>query len=162
MRRCDLDGSRQRRLGGDDDVAIRGLIRRGKQIPLAEIERHIREQRHELGQNISELQRKVKDKLNWRMQFEQHPMAMIGVALGGGLLLSGILGSRHRHSSISQAAEEPKLDSKPLAPTASSNARPVSLKTSMQSRSASLPFAIASWMVSPSDMQPGISGYSTR
>jgi hypothetical protein len=35
-----------------------------------EIEQHIREQRRELGQNISELQQKVKDTVNWRVQFE--------------------------------------------------------------------------------------------
>src|SRR6266545_5312318 len=40
--------------------------------------------------------------------------------------------------------------------------RPDSRNTSRQSRSASLPFAIASAIVSPSDMHPGMSGYSTR
>src|SRR5919109_5334825 len=40
--------------------------------------------------------------------------------------------------------------------------RPDSMNTSTQSRSASLPLAIASSIVSPSDMHPGISGYSTR
>jgi hypothetical protein len=98
-----------------------------------EIERHIREQRHELGQNISELQRKVKDTLNWRMQFEQHPVAMLGMALGGGLLLSRILGSRHRDNPVSQTAEKPKLDSKPLAHGATSTARPVSHEKTSES-----------------------------
>ena len=40
--------------------------------------------------------------------------------------------------------------------------RPDSLNTSRQSRRASRPFVIASSTVSPSDMHPGISGYSTR
>src|SRR5713226_8289804 len=40
--------------------------------------------------------------------------------------------------------------------------RPDSRNTSRQSRRASLPLAIASPTVSPSDMHPGMSGYSTR
>ncbi len=87
----------------------------------AEIERHIREQRRELGQNISELQQKVKDTVNWRTQFEQHPVAMLGIALGGGLLLSAILGSRHRNKSASQGAKQPNWDSKPRVSGATSS-----------------------------------------
>jgi hypothetical protein len=82
-----------------------------------EIEQHIREQREELGQNISELQRKVKDKLNWRAQFEQHPFAMLGIALGGGLLLSGILSPRHRTITMSKVTERPTWDSEPPVPS---------------------------------------------
>jgi hypothetical protein len=96
-----------------------------------EIERHIREQRRELGQNISELQQKVKDTVNWRLQFEHHPVAMLGIALGGGLLLSGIVGSRHRNHPASQDPERPKWDSKPRVPSASSAAGPaINEKTS--------------------------------
>lgn len=76
-----------------------------------EIERHIREQRFELGQNIHDLQKKVKDTVNWRAQFEQRPMAMMGIALGGGLLLSGLLGSRTRSSSVNPATHRPTSDS---------------------------------------------------
>jgi len=90
-----------------------------------EIERHIREQRRELGQNISELQQKVKDTVNWRTQFEQHPVAMLGIALGGGLLLSGIVGSRHHNSSASHVIERSKWDSNPPVPSATSAARPI-------------------------------------
>jgi hypothetical protein len=85
-----------------------------------EIEQHIREQRRELGQNISELQQKVKDTVNWRVQFEQHPMAMLGIALGSGLLLSGILGSRSRTNSASRVTERPTWDSElPVSSVAS-------------------------------------------
>jgi predicted dienelactone hydrolase len=90
-----------------------------------EIERHIREQRRELGQNISELQQKVKDTVNWRAQFEQHPVAMIGIALGGGLLLSGILGSRHRNHFASQVPEQPSWNPNPRVPGATSAVPPV-------------------------------------
>jgi Protein of unknown function (DUF3618) len=59
-----------------------------------QIERHIYETRNELGENISELQEKVKTAVDWRAQFDQRPMLMIGLAFGGGLLLSALLTGR--------------------------------------------------------------------
>ena len=59
-----------------------------------QIERHIQEQRAELGDSIAQLQRKVKGTLDWRVQFEHRPMTMIGIALGGGALLSSLFGRR--------------------------------------------------------------------
>jgi len=63
-----------------------------------QIERHIGEQRAELGENINELQRKVKNTFDWRAQFKQRPIAMLGLAAGGGLLLSAIIGGRRSRS----------------------------------------------------------------
>lgn len=59
-----------------------------------QIERHISEERSELGENIHELQRKVKTAMDWRAQFDQRPWVLMGVAFGGGLLLSLLLGAR--------------------------------------------------------------------
>jgi hypothetical protein len=73
-----------------------------------QIEQHIREQRNELGQNISELQQKVRDTVDWRAQFEQRPMTMIGLAVGGGLLLSALVGSRSRHRNYNRASDGQK------------------------------------------------------
>jgi hypothetical protein len=73
-----------------------------------QIEQHIREQRNELGQNISELQQKVKDTVDWRAQFEQRPMTMIGLAVGGGLLLSALVRSRSRHRNYNRASDGQK------------------------------------------------------
>jgi hypothetical protein len=61
-----------------------------------QIERHIQEQRAELGDNIVQLQAKVKGAFDWRVQFEHRPMTMIGIALGGGVLLSSLFGGRPR------------------------------------------------------------------
>ncbi|HXM97805.1 MAG TPA: DUF3618 domain-containing protein [Candidatus Dormibacteraeota bacterium] len=61
-----------------------------------EIERHIEAQRSELGENLGELKDKVKNAVDWRAQFEERPLAMMGLAFGGGVLLSALLPSFHR------------------------------------------------------------------
>lgn len=63
-----------------------------------QIEDHIRSTQRELGSNLQELENKVKDATNWRVQFERHPVAFLGIAFAGGLLLSAGLGGRRRHS----------------------------------------------------------------
>jgi len=60
-----------------------------------QIERHIYEKRTELGENINELQQKVKTAVDWRAQFDQRPLVMVGVAFGGALLLSMLIGGRN-------------------------------------------------------------------
>ena len=59
-----------------------------------QIERHIYEKRSELGENIHELQEKVKTAVDWRAQFDQRPWVGMGVAFGGGLLLALVFGGR--------------------------------------------------------------------
>ena len=66
-----------------------------------QIERHIHETRNELGENIDELQQKVKTTFDWRVQFQQRPWALIGAAFGGSLLVSMLIpkaGSSSRRS----------------------------------------------------------------
>ncbi len=63
-----------------------------------QIERCIEEQRAQLGENIDELQQRVKDTFDWRAQFDQRPIAMLGIAVGGGLLLSAMIGGRRSRS----------------------------------------------------------------
>jgi len=73
------------------------------------IEQHIHEERNELGGHIHELQEKVKNAVDWRAQFQQRPMTMIGVAFGGGALLSAFLRHkppRHRRSARERGGPE--------------------------------------------------------
>jgi hypothetical protein len=63
-----------------------------------QLERHIRDERNELGQHISELRQKVKSAVDWRVQFKERPMTMIGLAFGGGILLSAFLPNMRPHS----------------------------------------------------------------
>jgi hypothetical protein len=58
-----------------------------------QIERHIRHQRSELEDNISELEEKVKSAFDWRTQFEERPALMLAAAFVGGVLLSALLPS---------------------------------------------------------------------
>jgi hypothetical protein len=61
-----------------------------------QIERQIVVERGQLGQNLNELESKVQEITDWRMQFQKRPMLMIGVAAGGGLLLASMTGRRSR------------------------------------------------------------------
>jgi hypothetical protein len=46
------------------------------------------EERERLGDNIAELERKVKESTSWRGYFARRPWVALGLALGGGVLLS--------------------------------------------------------------------------
>jgi len=61
-----------------------------------QIERLIQNERGQLGQNLNELQSKVQEATDWRVQFEKRPMLMMGIAVGGGLLLAAVTGGRSR------------------------------------------------------------------
>jgi hypothetical protein len=62
------------------------------------IAKHIEAERSQLGSNLQELEHKVKTATDWRAQFQKHPMTMIGVAFGGGVMLSTLLGQPRRRS----------------------------------------------------------------
>jgi hypothetical protein len=59
-----------------------------------ELERHIQEIRHDLKDNFSELEDKVKSSVDWRAQFDKRPGIMLALAFGGGILLSALLPRR--------------------------------------------------------------------
>jgi hypothetical protein len=58
-----------------------------------EIRDQIDQQREQLGQNLHNLEERVKEKVDWRTQFEQRPMAGLGIAFGTGFLLSMLIPS---------------------------------------------------------------------
>lgn len=45
-------------------------------------------ERERLGDNIAELERKIKQRVSWRGYFAKRPWATLGIALGGGFLVS--------------------------------------------------------------------------
>jgi hypothetical protein len=83
-----------------------------------QIEQHIQRQRDELEDNFSELERKVRDAFDWRTQFQEHPGAMLGIALVGGAVVGALLPSRstvtrrvtsRRRSSSDSLVSQPSL-----------------------------------------------------
>lgn len=72
------------------------------------IVQHIESTRTELGRNLDELQTKVRETADWRAQFDKHPYILMGAAMGGGILLSSMIGggpsSRSRYSYGSRAS----------------------------------------------------------
>jgi hypothetical protein len=62
----------------------------------SQIERQIEWERGELGEHLNELQSKVQEVTDWRVQFQKRPLVMMGVALGGGVLLAAMTGKRSR------------------------------------------------------------------
>lgn len=69
------------------------------------IERNIEQTRAALGSNLQELEHKVQDATDWRQQFQKNPMTMIGVAFGGGVLLSTLMGGHHGRSYTRRARQ---------------------------------------------------------
>jgi hypothetical protein len=61
-----------------------------------QIVKHLEEQRRELRDNMIEFEQKVTRAVSWRSHVEQRPMMMMGLAFGGGVLLSALLGGTSR------------------------------------------------------------------
>lgn len=57
-----------------------------------QIERQIVVQRGQLGRNLNELQSRVEEATDWRIQFQKRPLLMMSAAVGGGLLLAAATG----------------------------------------------------------------------
>jgi hypothetical protein len=72
-----------------------------------QVERHIEERRNSLSNDISELERKAKEAVDWRTQVEQRPGTMMGIAFGAGILLAAVLGGGSRRRSNDSKLAEP-------------------------------------------------------
>ena len=59
-----------------------------------QIEREIIAERRQLGRNLSELEMKAQQLGDWRTYYRRHPTLLVGLALGGGLALSALVGRR--------------------------------------------------------------------
>ncbi|MGH9630902.1 MAG: hypothetical protein ACRD7E_21535 [Bryobacteraceae bacterium] len=69
-----------------------------------QIVEHIEQERSRLGHNLEELEGRVKTATDWRTHFNRHPFVFLGLAMGGGILLSGVVtGSSGSRSSSSAA-----------------------------------------------------------
>ena len=59
----------------------------------SEIIDEIKTSRYKLGENLNDLESRMREATNWRTYYERHPYVFIGTAVGGGWLLSEILRS---------------------------------------------------------------------
>jgi len=78
------------------------------------IVQHIESKRDVLGRNLDELQNKVRETTDWRVQFDRHPYVLMSAAMGGGMLLSSMLGgssSRPRGYRSRNSASMPQTGS---------------------------------------------------
>ena len=57
-----------------------------------QIEAHIADTREKLGNNVRELERKVRSVTDWKQHVRTSPMTMLGVAFGGGILVAAMVG----------------------------------------------------------------------
>ncbi len=61
-----------------------------------EIRREIEMRRGELAQHINELEHRVKDSVDFNLQFRRHTAAFLAGAFGAGVLLGLLTGGEHR------------------------------------------------------------------
>ena len=61
-----------------------------------QLQKHIQSKRNELGQNLEELEHKVKSAGDWHTYFERYLMAACGISFGGGILLAMLTRNRSR------------------------------------------------------------------
>lgn len=59
-----------------------------------EIMQEIESYRSHLGKDLTTLESRVRDATTWQTYYNRHPYLFVGTAVGGGLLLSGILSRR--------------------------------------------------------------------
>jgi hypothetical protein len=86
---------------------------------------HIENARDDLGSNLQELEQRVKSVTDWRQQFQNNPMMMVGLAFGGGVFLATMAGGRrNRLSAMSTTSTVPltsESSGRALAPRAVAN-----------------------------------------
>jgi hypothetical protein len=70
-----------------------------------ELEREIAAEQEALGENLAELEHQAKELVDWRAYVRKNPLAMMGVAFGGGVLLAAMAGSRKSRSERERAHE---------------------------------------------------------
>ena len=61
-----------------------------------ELKRRIATERDQLSSSLEELETKARSLVDWRSQFDSHPLPMLAASFCGGLLLSGLLSDSGR------------------------------------------------------------------
>jgi len=77
------------------------------------IERHIEQQRSEVRDNMLELKQKVRRSFDWRAQVDERPLTMVGLAFGGGFLLSAFLDSLNPRPDFRRMSDDSRTNREP-------------------------------------------------
>jgi len=76
-----------------------------------QIKGHIDSTRRELGENLHELEYRVKQATDWRYYVDKNPATMVSLAFAGGVLAAALIGGRSRSSSRRDDIGHPLLES---------------------------------------------------
>lgn len=80
-----------------------------------QIENYIDNKREHLSSNLQELESRVKSATDWRHQFRNRPLMLLGLAFGGGVLIASMSSGRSRrgYSKPGQSTGEGSDNSRP-------------------------------------------------
>ena len=59
-----------------------------------QLQRQLASEREQLNDNLRVLETKAREMTDWRSQFQKQPLLMLGLAFGGGMILSNLVGGR--------------------------------------------------------------------
>jgi hypothetical protein len=61
-----------------------------------QLQRELASEREQLNDNLRVLETKTRALTDWRSQFQKQPLLMLGLAFGGGMIMSNLLGGGRR------------------------------------------------------------------
>jgi len=68
---------------------------------------HIETEREQLGENLDEIESRIKDATDPRAWFEQNPLLILGTAVAGGLVLGLLMTSKSSEETFSSGFSQP-------------------------------------------------------
>ena len=74
------------------------------------IERHIEQERIDCQDNLMELKQRIGRTVDWRVQVGERPLTMMGLAFGGGVLLSALIGEVPRSRFPRPSSDEERME----------------------------------------------------
>jgi len=119
----------------------------------------IETQRNRLGANLNELETRVRRTTDWRLQFDRHPMLMLGAAVGGGMLIGAMVTSARSRSTADYSEPRRQPNRHALTTTKSSLQRERTSETLDQIKAALLAFATAKVKDFMGQALPGFESY---
>jgi len=64
------------------------------------LQRQLASEREQLNDNLRVLETKARELTDWRSQFQKQPLLMLGLAFGGGMIVSNLVGGRRAAAAV--------------------------------------------------------------